>query len=69
MPKATDPRPGDLFIDRYMPGANAEEREEALANLEGLIAVLVQIDERLAWEACGDSHESDSCGRVEKQGV
>jgi len=56
----------DLFINRYMLGASAEERAEALANLEGLLSVLIQIDERLTWEAHNsDSRESDSCDRVE----
>lgn len=43
-------RPGDLFIDRYMPGASAEEREEAIANLDRFVAVLVRIDARLEQE-------------------
>ena len=61
-----EPRPDDPFIDRYMSGATGEEREEALANLEGLLSILIQIDERLAWEAHkNDSRESDSCDRVE----
>ena len=49
-----------------MPGASAEERDEAHASLEGLLSVLIQIDDRLAWEAHkGDSLESNSCDRVE----
>jgi hypothetical protein len=53
-------RPGDLFIDRYMPTASEEAREEAYANLLALVALLVRIDERLALEAQekGDSLES-----------
>jgi hypothetical protein len=43
-------RPGELFIDRYMPNATEAEREEALKNLQDLIAILVRIDERLARE-------------------
>lgn len=46
----SDHRPGDLFIDRYMPKATEEAREEAYANLRALVALLVQIDERLALE-------------------
>jgi hypothetical protein len=45
-----DHRPGDLFIDRYMPKATKEAREEAYANLRALVALLVRIDERLALE-------------------
>ena len=48
--KKTDHRPGDLFIDRYMPKATEEAREEAYANLRALVALLVRIDERLALE-------------------
>ena len=43
-------RPGDLFIDRYMPKATEEAREEAYANLRALVALLLRIDERLALE-------------------
>jgi hypothetical protein len=45
-----DHRPGELFIDRYMPKATEEAREEAYSNLRALVALLVQIDERLALE-------------------
>ncbi len=38
------------FIDQYMPGASAEERAAAEANLERFVAVLVRIDERLERE-------------------
>ena len=48
--KTNDHRPGDLFIDRYMPKATEEAREEAYANLRALVALLVRIDERLALE-------------------
>ena len=59
-PKKSDHRPGDLFIDRYMPKATEEAREEAYANLKALVALLVRIDERLALEEREqrDSHES-----------
>ena len=62
--KKTDHRPGDLFIDRYMPEATEEAREEAYENLRALVALLVRIDERLALEAQqkGDSRESGLLG-------
>jgi hypothetical protein len=58
--KKPDHRPGYLFIDRYMPKATEEAREEAYANLRALVALLVRIDERLALEdqERHDSHES-----------
>jgi hypothetical protein len=43
-------RPGELFIDRYMPKATEEAREQAYVNLRALVALLVRIDERLALE-------------------
>ena len=46
----TNHRPGDVFIDRYMPKATEEAREEAYANLRALVALLVRIDERLTLE-------------------
>jgi hypothetical protein len=48
--KTNDHRPGDLFIDRYMPKATEEAREDAYLNLRALVALLVRIDERLALE-------------------
>lgn len=45
-----EPRSSDPFIDRYMSGANAEEREEAAANLERFVGVLARIDERIERE-------------------
>ncbi len=66
MSKQHDPRPGMLFIDRYMPGASAEDRELAYGNVRQLVAVLVRINERLRCESKErDSRESDSCDRVE----
>lgn len=55
--KQPERRPGELFIDRYMPKATEEAREEAYANLKALVALLVQIDERLALE---DQERHDS---------
>ena len=55
--KQTERRPGELFIDRYMPKATEEAREEAYANLRALVALLVRIDERLALE---DQERHDS---------
>ncbi len=61
MQKNNTSRPGDIFIDRYMPGASQEEREAAYQNVERLIAVLVRINDRLEREE-RDSHESGSRG-------
>lgn len=60
--------PEDIFIDRYMPGATDAQRVEAKQNIRDLVAVLVQIDTRLARERA-DSHENEECGRVELASV
>lgn len=46
----TNYRPGEIFIERYMPKATEEAREEAYANLRALVALLVRIDEHLTLE-------------------
>jgi hypothetical protein len=43
-------RAGDLILDRYMPNATEEVREEARENLRRLAHVLLRIEERLARE-------------------
>jgi hypothetical protein len=43
-------RPGDLILNRYMPSATEEVREEARENLRRLARVLLRIEERLARE-------------------
>jgi hypothetical protein len=46
-------RPGDLILDRYMPNATPEQREEARTNLRAYAAVLLEIGQRIA-HADGD---------------
>jgi len=38
--------PGDSIIDRYLPDASAEEREEARENLRRLARFLIGVHER-----------------------
>ncbi len=61
---AISPRkPGDDILDRYMPGASAEEREIARANLYQFIAMIIRIVER---ENTADSTiRADDDGHVE----
>lgn len=40
------PRPEDRILDRYMPGASSEEREEARENLRCLVAFIIRVNER-----------------------
>ena len=44
-------RPGDIILDRYMPDATTEQREEARANLKTYAAVFMRINQRLARDA------------------
>ena len=43
-------QPGDLILDRYMPGATDEEREAARENLRAYMKIVVRIATRLATE-------------------
>lgn len=43
-------RPGDIILDRYMPTATPEEREEARANLRAWGHIIIAIQERLERE-------------------
>jgi hypothetical protein len=48
--KITGTRPGDAILDRYMPNATREEREEARENLRKLVRILLAVFERAARE-------------------
>ena len=41
-------RPGDIILDRYLPNASTEKREEARENLRRLGRLLIRVHERLA---------------------
>lgn len=46
-------RPGDLILDRYMPEATEEEREQARDNLYSFAAVILRMCTRIARERGG----------------
>jgi hypothetical protein len=48
-------RPGDLIVDRYMPGATQEDRDAARANLYAFAAVLL----RCATRRANEEYESE----------
>lgn len=50
-----DRQPGDLIIDRYLPDASPEKREEAREALRAHALLLVRIGERVL-------EEGDTCG-------
>ena len=41
-------RPGDIILDRYLPGASEEKREEARENLKRLARLFIRVRERLS---------------------
>jgi hypothetical protein len=41
-------RPGDYILDRYLPDASPEVREEARENLRRLVDLMMRVHERLA---------------------
>lgn len=47
MPADVPGKPGMLFVNRYLPDASPEEKEDAYQNVKDLIAVLVRINARL----------------------
>ncbi|MEI9933169.1 MAG: hypothetical protein WDM89_22215 [Rhizomicrobium sp.] len=58
-------QPGDVFLDRYMPGASEKEREEARQNLYGFFAVLLEIATRRATEDYAKGIRAKGRGAVE----
>lgn len=55
-------RPEELLVDRYMPNASQEEREQACENVRRLVAVFIRINERLVRD---ESHDSEEGGRFD----
>jgi hypothetical protein len=48
MPDKKTGKPGDYILDRYLPHASAEKREEARENLRRLARLLIRVHTRLA---------------------
>jgi len=57
-------RPGDLILDRYMPGATDEEREAARENLRTYASVVLRIATRLATEEYEQAIRAKEAGAV-----
>lgn len=53
-------RPGDLILDRYMPHASEEAREEARDRLRRLALLFIKIGDRLERE--GRERDSQNSG-------
>ena len=59
------PQPGDFILDRYLPHADAERREEARETLRAHALLLIRIGERImAEEDEGDSPDSTGRRRI-----
>ena len=64
----TNTNPADRIIDRRMPNATAEERQEARENLRRLARVILRIDERQAREWHEQRIRVSGGGEVESDG-
>ena len=60
-------KPGDVFLDRYMPNATDAEREEARRNLQHLARALNRIEDRLAREWYAKQIRERAEGAVESE--
>lgn len=60
-------RPGDIILDRYLPDASPEQREEARENLRRLARLIVRVHERLARERGDKSIRANSTAELESE--
>ena len=59
MPASPHHRPGDKIIDRYLPGANAEQRELARTRLQAYSRWLLEVAMEQARAKAQDSDSRD----------
>ena len=59
-----DRRPGDLILDRYLPDADEETREQARDVLRVHALLLIRIGERIEAEMAQAGDSPDSAGRL-----
>lgn len=62
----SDRKPGDLILDRYLPNATPDAREEAREALRKHALLLIRWGERALSEQAADSPESAGCRRVDE---
>ena len=53
------------IVNRYMPNATAEQREEAMANLRQLAQLLMRVEDRLAREGYAQQTRDSGTPAVE----
>jgi hypothetical protein len=62
-------RPGDVILDRYLPHASSEEREEARENLRRLAQLLIRINNRLAHDYPQPAIRADGAPELESESL
>lgn len=60
-------RPGDIILDRYLPNASPEQREEARENLRRLARLIIRVHERLARARGDNSIRANGTAELESE--
>ena len=62
----SDRKPGDLILDRYLPNATSEAREEAREVLRKHALLLIRWGERTLFERAANSPESAGRRKIDE---
>ena len=62
-------RPGDIILDRYLPNASPEKREEARENLRRLGRLLIRVHRRLAVDNPQSSIRANDVPGIESESL
>jgi hypothetical protein len=62
-------RPGDIILDRYLPNASSEKREEARENLRRLARLLIRVHERQAVDNPRSATRADTKSALESESL
>ena len=62
-------RPGDRILDRYLPHASSEKREEARENLKRLARLLIRVHERLSLDNPQQAIRANEDSTVESESL
>jgi len=60
-------RPGDIILDRYLPNAAPEQREDARENLRRLARLIIRVHTRLARERGDNTIRAKSASEVDSE--
>jgi hypothetical protein len=61
--------PGDIILDRYLPNASPEQREEARENLRRLARLSIRVHERLARERGDNPIRANGTAELESESI